>query len=40
MARMMGLQFKIVYRQGAENLAADALSRIGYLTTIQACSQV
>jgi hypothetical protein len=40
MARMMGMQFKIVYGQGAENLAADALSRIGYFTTIQACSQV
>lgn len=40
MARLMGLQFKIVYRQGAENLAADALSRIGHLMTIQARSEV
>jgi hypothetical protein len=30
MARLMGLQFKIVYRQGAENLAVDALSRVGH----------
>jgi hypothetical protein len=40
MARLMGLQFKIIYRQGAENHAADALSRIGHLMTIQACSAV
>lgn len=40
MARLMGLQFKIVYRQGAENLAADALSRIGHLMSIQARSEV
>jgi hypothetical protein len=40
MARLMGLQFRIVYRQGAENKAADALSRIGHLMTIQACSTV
>ncbi|KAK1693348.1 hypothetical protein QYE76_010045 [Lolium multiflorum] len=40
MARLMGLQFRIVYRQGAENKAADALSRIGHLMTIQATSSV
>jgi hypothetical protein len=40
MARLMGLQFRIVYRQGAENHAADALSRIGHLMSIQACSVV
>jgi hypothetical protein len=40
MARLMGLQFKIVYRQGAENHAADALSRVGHLMAIQACSAV
>ena len=27
MARLMGLQYKIVYKQGKENIAADALSR-------------
>jgi hypothetical protein len=40
MAKLMGLQFKIVYRKGTENLAADALSRIGHLMTIQVCSEV
>lgn len=40
MARLMGLQFKIVYRQGAENHAADALSRIGHMLAIQTCTAV
>lgn len=40
MARLMGMQFKIIYRQGAKNLAADALSRIGHLMSIQARSEV
>lgn len=34
MAILMGLQFKIVYHKGIENLAADALSRVGHLMTI------
>jgi hypothetical protein len=38
MARLMGLQFKIVYRKGAENHAADSLLRVGHLLAIQACS--
>jgi hypothetical protein len=40
MARLMGLQFKILYRQGAQNYVVDALSKVGHLMTIQACSQV
>jgi hypothetical protein len=40
MTRMMGLQFKIIYRQGKENLAADALSRIPALLSLPACTEV
>jgi hypothetical protein len=40
MAKLMGLQFKKKYRKGAENLASDALSRIGHLMRIQVCSEV
>jgi hypothetical protein len=38
--RLMGLQFKIVYRQGKENAAADALSCIPHLLNIQSYSEV
>ena len=34
----MGLQFKVVYKKGRDNVAADALSRVGYLVAIQAVS--
>jgi hypothetical protein len=40
MSRLMGLRFKISYKKGAENLAADALSRVGHLMVIQQCSQI
>jgi hypothetical protein len=40
MARLMGLNFKIIYRKGKENIAADALSRVAHLFTLQAVSVV
>lgn len=40
MTRLMGLQFKIIYKQGKENQAADALSRVAHLLAIQAMSTV
>jgi hypothetical protein len=40
MARMMGLQFRILYKKGADNSAADALSRIGQVFQLQAISEV
>lgn len=40
MAKLMGLQFKICYKKGVENTAADSLSRVGHLLAVQACSEV
>lgn len=38
MTRMMGLQFKVIYRHDKENAAADAFSRVAHLYAIQAVS--
>jgi hypothetical protein len=40
MTRLMGLQFKILYKKGQDNQAANALSRIGHVMAIQALSEV
>lgn len=40
MARLMGLQFRIIYKKGAENSAADALSRMGQVFHLLAISEV
>lgn len=39
MSRLMGLQFKVVYRKAKENLATNALSRVGHLLSLQADSE-
>lgn len=40
MTTLMGLQFKIIYRKGKDNVAADALLRIAHLSALQVVSLV
>jgi hypothetical protein len=40
MARLMGLQFCIIYKKGTENSATDALSRVGQVFQLQALSKI
>jgi hypothetical protein len=40
MARLMGLQYKIFYKQGKENIAVDALSRVGHFMALQTLTEV
>ena len=34
MTRLMGLQFRVIYKKGKDNLAADALSRVGHMMAL------
>jgi hypothetical protein len=40
MTRLMGLQFKIIYKKGKDNVAAHALSKVGHMMALQAVSSV
>jgi hypothetical protein len=36
----MGLQYKIIYKKGKENVVADALSRVGHMMVLQTLDEV
>jgi hypothetical protein len=40
MTKLMGLQFRVVYREGKENVAADALSRVGHAMVMHSVTEV
>lgn len=40
MAKMMGLQFKVIYKQGKDNVVPNALSRMGHLMVLTTISEV
>jgi hypothetical protein len=40
MAKLMGLQFQIVYKKGKENVVADALSRVGMAMAISTVTEL
>jgi hypothetical protein len=40
MEKLMGMQFKVIYKQGKENKVADALSRVGCVMALTAVSEV
>ena len=40
MTRLTGLQFRIVYKKGKDNVAADALSRVAHVHALQTVSMV
>jgi hypothetical protein len=40
MAKLMGLQFQIVYKKGKENVVVDALSRVGRVMALTTFTEV
>jgi hypothetical protein len=40
MSKLMGMQFRVVYKQGQENKVVDALSKIGHAMALTAVSEV
>jgi hypothetical protein len=40
MTKLMGLQFRVVYKQGKDNVVADALSRMAHVMAMTSVSEV